>query len=368
MTESEVIIIGGGIAGASLAYFLAPHARVTLLEAEAHAGMHSTGRSAAFFAETYGGPGVQPLTTASKPFLFSPPEAFADGPLVGPRGALHVARDVAALDALEADFAGSGVRVDRLGTAATAERAPMLAAPWCRRALWEPDCMDIDVARLHQGFLTGARRNGARLVHGARVEAIERVAGCWRASTRDAVFAAAIIVNAAGAWADAVAALAGVRPLGIQPLRRTVVVADLGAPPPADLPLVIDAAGTLYFKADAGQMWISPHDETPAPASDVQPEEIDVAVAIDRFETTTVARVRRVVRSWAGLRSFAPDRLPVYGFAPEAAGFFWCAGQGGFGIQTSPAAGAMAAALLLGTPTSPPGVDPERYSPRRFVD
>lgn len=367
MTERfDVVVVGAGIAGASLASFLAPHASVALLEAEDHPGLHSTGRSAAFYAETYGGPAVQPLTTASKPFLFQPPEGFADGPLVMPRGALHVADMPGALDALARDFEGSGVAVERYDAAMIVAKAPLLAADWRQRALWEPDCRDIEVARLHQGFLAGMRQHGGVLRTGAPTRAIAPRAGGWRVETPAGSFDAAVVVNAAGAWADAVAALAGVRPLGITPLRRTMVVADLGTPTDPDLPVVIDAAGSFYFKPDAGMMWISPHDETPVPAGDVQPEELDIAIAIDRFERVTTAKVRRVGRTWAGLRSFAPDRLPVYGFADAAPGFFWCAGQGGFGVQTSPAAGALCASLIAGTPLTSPGVDPERYAPSRF--
>ena len=364
--SARIVIIGGGIAGAGLAYFLAAHARVTLLEAEDHPGLHSTGRSAAFYAETYGGPLVQPLTAASRGFFEAPPPGYGDTPLVSPRGALHIAADAAALDALADDFAGSGVTFERLDAAATTTRAALLAGAWRRHAILEPGCTDIDVARLHAGFVGGARRAGAAIRTSARVERIDSAADGWRIFARGEEFAADCVVNAAGAWADDVATLAGVRPLGIQPMRRTIVVADLGGGVDPALPLVIDAAGELYFKPDAGHMWISPHDETPVAPGDAQPEEIDIAIAIDRFERATTARVRRVVRSWAGLRSFAPDRLPVYGFAPEAPGFFWCAGQGGFGIQTAPAASAMAAALLLGRAVDISGVDPALYGPGRL--
>jgi D-arginine dehydrogenase len=364
----DVVVVGAGIAGASLAWFLSERASVLLVEAEAQPGLHSTGRSAAFFAETYGGPGVQPLTTASGAFLLEPPPGFADGPLVTPRGGLHIAGSDAhgALDDLESAFRASGVAIQRLDAGETGARAPLLAPAWQRAALWEPGCADIDVARLHQAFLAGARRRGTVLAIDARVRAMERSGGRWRVETAAGGFEADVVVNAAGAWADDVAVLAGARPLGVRPLRRTMVVADLGAPVQADLPVVFDVEGSFYFKPDAGMMWVSPHDETPVPAGDVQPEEIDIAIAVDRFETATTATVRRVVRSWAGLRSFAPDRLPVYGFASDAPGFFWCAGQGGFGVQTSPAAGAMAAALITGAAWNAPGVDPERYTPRRF--
>ncbi|MBB4631006.1 NAD(P)/FAD-dependent oxidoreductase [Sphingosinicella soli] len=366
----DVVVVGAGIAGASLAWFLSRQASVLLIEAETHPGLHSTGRSAAFFAETYGGPGVQPLTTASKAFLLQPAAGFAEGPLVTPRGALHIAASDAqgALDRLERTFRATGIAIERLDADAAEARAPLLAPAWRKSAVWDPECTDIEVARLHQAFLAGARRRGAALVTDARVHGLDRSGGRWRIETRAGRFEADIVVNAAGAWADEIAVLAGARPLAVQPLRRTMVVADLGEPVNPDLPVVFDVEGRFYFKPDAGMMWVSPHDETPAPASDVQPEEIDIAVAVDRFEDATTARVRRVARSWAGLRSFAPDRLPVYGFAADAPGFFWCAGQGGFGVQTSPAAGAMAAALITDTAWSAPGVDPERYAPGRFRD
>lgn len=368
MTEHyDVIVIGGGMAGASAAWSICEHASLAILEAEDHAGLHSTGRSAAFYAETYGGRHVQPLTTASKAFLFDPPAGFADAPLVSPRGALHVAAagNAHRIDALAAEFSESGVTVEWLDDDRTAAFAPMLADGWRRRSLYEPDCKDIDVARLHQAFLAGCRKRGAVVHCGAEVRGAVRTRGQWRLSTPRGEFSAPVIVNAAGAWADTVAGLAGVGRLGIQPMLRTMVVADVGAPVKTDMPLVVDAAGTLYFKPDAGQLWISPHDETPCAAADVRPREIDIAIAVDRFERATTVNVRRVVRAWAGLRSFAPDRLPVYGFAPGAAGFFWCAGQGGFGIQTAPAAGRLTAALVLGAGTVDPGVDPDRYAPTR---
>lgn len=360
----DVAIIGAGMAGASLAWFLAPHVRVLLIEGEPQPGYHTTGRSAAFFAETYGGPAVQPLSTASLPFFLSPPDGFTDVPLLGPRGGLHIG-DAAALATIEAEFAGSPVIIEQLDGAATAARCPQLRPEWRESSLWEPDCRDIEVAALHQGFLAGARRAGAELLCDAQVRALTRN-WRWRIETSSGIVEADIVVNAAGAWGDAVAVLAGARPVGLQPMRRTVIVADTDPAPTADLPLVIDASGNFYFKPDAGRLWISPHDETPAPASDVQPEEIDIAVAVDRLENATSFKVRRIERAWAGLRTFAPDRAPVYGFDSQVPGFFWCVGQGGFGIQTAPAAGALAAALLLNRDPGLPGVDPTFYGIARF--
>ena len=364
----DVAIVGAGIAGASLAWALAGKRDVALLEAEAQPGFHATGRSAAFYAETYGGPGVQPLTSASKSFFADPPAGFADRPLTGPRGALHVAASDAGLETVEADFAGSGVTVTRLTSPETTAKLPLLADSWRKGSLWEPGCRDIDVAALHQGYLKGARRNGVAVITGTRFlsAARDRAGRRWRIETGAGTVLADILVNAAGAWADPVAQAAGVAPLGIAALRRTMIVAAIDRPVDPDWPLVIDAGGGFYFKPDAGHLWLSPHDETPAVPGDAQAEEIDIALAVHRFETAMDARVERVVRAWAGLRSFAPDRLPVYGFDASIDAFFWCAGQGGFGIQTAPAAAAMAARLILGEsaedclPASAP------YAPARF--
>jgi D-arginine dehydrogenase len=227
----------------------------------------------------------------------------------------------------------------------------------------------IDVGALHAHYLAAARRAGADLVVGAGLRAAGRQSGGWRLETASGDFAASIVVNAAGAWADTVARMAGVAPIGIQPYRRTMVQLRTDPATPADLPHVADISGHFYFKPEAGgRLWLSPHDETPVDPSDVQPEEMDVAVAIDRFEQVVDWKVAAVERRWAGLRSFAPDRLPVYGFDPAEPGFFWCAGQGGFGIQTAPAGAALAAALLLGKAPDAmvASIDPAIYAPSRF--
>lgn len=355
----DFAIVGAGIAGASLAAGLAPHGRVLLLEAEDRPGYHSTGRSAAFWTESYGGPMVQPLTTASGPFLHA-------GGFLTPRGALTLARtgELAELEMFAAEFRALGVQVDDLDRAALEQRLPGLKAEWVRGA-FEPDCCDIDVAGLHQHWLAAARQGGAELWTRARLERAGQTAGGWTLTLADGRTAqAAILVNAAGAWADPVAECAGVRPLGVQPYRRTVAQLRLADGPPADLPLVLGIDGSFYFKPEAGRLWLSPHDETPSPPCDAAPEELDVAIAIDRFEAVVDWPITRIEHRWAGLRSFAPDRLPVYGFDPERAGFFWFAGQGGFGIQTAPAAADLAVGLLLGRTDGT--VDPVPYAPGRF--
>lgn len=232
------------------------------------------------------------------------------------------------------------------------------------QALLEPTCRDIDVAGLHALYLGRARRAGARLLTSARLVEARREEGRWRLSTTAGTVEADILVDAGGAWSDAVARIAAAAPLGIRPYRRTMVQLRVDPPAPADLPLVIDALGRFYFKPEAGgRLWLSPHDETPCEAGDCAAEELDVALAIQRLEKVVDRKVEQVERRWAGLRTFAPDRLPVYGFAPETPGFFWCAGQGGFGIQTAPAASRLAAALLLGRE---PELDPAPYLAARF--
>jgi len=359
----DVAVIGAGMAGASLAAELAPHVRVLIVEAEDMPGYHATGRSAAFWEECYGGPSVVPLTLASGPFL-------RERGLLSPRGALYVARehDEAAIDAFMARFAGSGVHIDKLGRAALERRVPGIRAGW-GWAIAEPACADIDVAGLHQHYLAAAKGAGAELLVSARIDAAEREGDGWRlAIARGDEARARVLVDAAGAWADAVAELAGARPLGIAPLRRTVVQLRTAPRPPADLPLVLDLAGQFYFKPESGKLWLSPHDETPSVPCDAASEELDVATAIDRFEQVVDWRVEAVERKWAGLRSFASDRLPVYGFDPRRRDFFWFAGQGGFGIQTAPAAARLAAQLLLGLPRDAmtDDLDEALYAPARF--
>ena len=356
------------MAGASLAAELAPHARVLVLEAEDTPGYHATGRSAAFWVESYGGPRVQPLTAASGPWM-------AEAGFLHPRGGLTIARAdrIADLDAFEAAFAASGIRLERWDRAAMAARVPGLRPEWIA-AVYEPDSQDIDVAGLHAHVLARARAGGADIRCRSRLAGAERVAGGWRLTLADGRGAdgtqvtAGILVDAAGAWADEVARIAGVRSLGIQPFRRTMLQLRTDPEPAADMPVVLDIGGSFYFKPESGRLWLSPHDETPCPPCDAAPEELDVALAIDRLQGTVDWRVRQLEHKWAGLRSFAPDRLPVYGFDPAQDGFFWFAGQGGFDIQTAPAAARLASQILLGLPTDTMTrtLDPTLYSPARF--
>ena len=364
----DVAIIGAGIAGASLAWALGEQSRgtlrVALIEMETRPGYHTTGRSAAFWVESYGGPGIVPLSRASRGFFTAPPEGFTPGPLLSLRGGLNIAPpdDVGDLEALAAEFDEGHTAYQRLDAAAL-EAYPILKPEWRTRALFEADSYDIDVAALHQGYLRGVAGCKPTLITDAEVSAVSRDGGIWTLTTRAGPVMATTVVNAAGAWADAVATLAGARPRGLQPLRRTMAVLAIDPPPPADLPVIFDARGRFYFKPDGGRLWLSPHDETPDVAHDVRPDELDLAIVIDQFEQASTARVVRLESSWAGLRTFAPDRLPVFGWDGTVDGFFWCAGQGGFGIQTAPAASQLCAALLLG---QVPDVDPAPYLATRF--
>jgi D-arginine dehydrogenase len=361
----DFAVIGAGMAGASIAAELAAHASVLVVEAEDAPGYHATGRSAAFWEECYGGPGVVPLTLASGAYL-------QEHGFLTPRGALYVGRgeDRAAMDAHIATFAGTGVTIERLTPAQLAAKVPHIRPDWSE-ALHQPACADIDVAGLHQHYLAAGRQRGVELACRARIGGIVREGGAWTiTSEAGQSWRAATLINAAGAWADVVAQAAGVRPLGITPLRRSVAVLRVAPQAPADLPLVLDINGGFYFKPDAGRLWLSPHDEIPSDPCDAAPEEIDIAIAIDRFQNVTDWRIEAVERRWAGLRSFAPDRLPVYGRDPADDGFFWFAGQGGFGIQTAPAAARLGAQLALGQgpDAMTRGIDPARYSPARFAE
>ena len=349
MRSADVLVIGGGIAGASAACHLAGRCRVILLEREAQPGYHSTGRSAALFSETYGNSAIRILTRASRAFYDSAPGDFAEHPILSPRGVLLYAapEEMALFERLWAEAAAEDPGSRRLDAAAIERIVPVLRPERAAAAILEPGAMDIDVHALHSGYLRWLRRAGGEIATDSGVTALARRGGVWHAATPAGDFAAPVIVNAAGAWADAVAGLAGLPPIGLVPKRRTALIV---APPPGiDIrawPLTVDIAESVYFKPESGRLLVSPADETPVPPGDVQPEEIDVAVAIDRLVSATTIVVRRVLRKWAGLRSFVGDKTPVVGFDPLADGFFWLAGQGGYGIQTAEGIARSAAMLI----------------------
>jgi D-arginine dehydrogenase len=368
MTDFDVVIIGAGIAGASLAAELGAGTRTLLLEAEAQPGYHSTGRSAAFWTESYGGPHVQPLTTASGSFLSNPPLEYSTRPFMEKRGALYIgtANDAEAAERLCRDFAGSGVNILPGTISQMRSYIPDLRSEWTM-CLWEAECCHIDVAALHGAYLSQFKRNGGQLLCNARLTKAQYAEGHWSVETRSGTYTARYIVNAAGAWADEVAKMAGVAPIGIKPYRRTIAQIITVPPAPSNSPLVLALDGSFYFKSDsAGRIWLSPHDETLTMPCDTAPEEIDVAMAIDRFQSVADWSVKRVEHKWAGLRSFAPDRLPVIGFDTDNPAFFWLAGQGGFGIQTAPAVAGLSAKLLLGNANVEARINPAFYDPKRF--
>jgi D-arginine dehydrogenase len=374
MSQTGILIAGAGIAGASAAYFLAPHCPVTLIEREDQPGYHTTGRSAALFAESYGNAAVRSLTRASREFLESPPAGFAANPMLAPRGHLVFGRadQSAALDAIAGDFAATGTRVRALSGSRVRELVPALREDHAHRGILDTAAQDIDVHALHQGFLRGARANGARLVTGAELRAAQFSAGRWRVETSAGEFDAAVLVNAAGAWVDQVARACGAGPIGIQPLRRTAIVFECANFAGArDWPMAVDATESLYFRPEAGRFLASPADETPSPPCDAQPDELDVATLLERLQAATNFAVARITSKWAGLRSFVADRTPVAGFDPQQPAFFWLAGQGGYGIQTCPAMGMLAAAQVLGReiPQSlrDEGVASATLDPRRLL-
>jgi D-arginine dehydrogenase len=349
--DSDAIVIGAGIAGTSVAYFMSPRAQVRVLEREAYPGVHSTGRSAALFSETYGPPQVRALTRASRAFLQQPPRGFVENPILTPRGSLIVGptEQAPAIAALyEAIYPlMPSVRLQTSHEIRTS--VPVLEPQFAGIGLWEPEAADIDVNGLHQGFIRGLKSRGGDLVCNVDIRSIERVRDRWHVDTGSQLFRAPLLINAAGAWVDEVAAQAGVAPIGIEPRRRS---AFLFAPPSgiatAHWPFVVAADESFYFKPDAGMLLGSPANADPVRPHDVQPEELDIALAIDRIEAATSLRIDRPTRTWAGLRSFVADGDLVGGFAPDAPGFFWVAALGGYGIQTSAAMGEACANLALG--------------------
>jgi len=371
--EFDVVVVGGGMAGASAAAEIARTRRVVLLERESQPGYHSTGRSAALFSETYGNTIVRALSRASREFLYAPPDGFVEHALVRTRGSLHIARSDQ-LAKLNAFFALPDVAENaRLVDANEAKRiCPLLRDGYAAAAILEPDAADVDVHALHQGYLRQFRARGGVVVTDAGVTALQRTPAKWSVRTMAGEFGAPIVVNAAGAWADEIAELAGLGPLGITPNRRTALLVDAPAGVDVDsLPNTIDVEEQFYFKPDAGKLFLSPADETPSLPCDAQPDEMDVAIAIDRVQQAAAIDVRHVFRKWAGLRSFAPDRSPVIGYDERVKGFFWLAGQGGYGIQTAPAASLLASVLVnegrVPDALAAFGIDEAQVSPNRFA-
>lgn len=371
--SSDFLVVGGGIAGASAGYFLAAHGQVTLLEREAVPGYHSTGRSAALFSEYYGNGAVRALTAASRSFYAAPPPGFRQA-LLSPRGVLALCPHGAEPRFTEVLAAGlaAPTPVRELFPAEAQRYCPVVRPEWFSRAMLKPAAMDIDVDAVHQGFLRGISERGGRVVRSAGVRALTRRGGMWRAVTDAGQFTAGCIVNAAGAWADEIARLAGVAEIGLIPLRRSAcIVAPPAASDVSGWPMVADVTETFYFKPESGRLLLSPADATPVPPGDARPDDIDIATAIDRVQEATTLEIRHVQHAWAGLRCAVRDDTPVIGQDRGEASFVWLAGLSGYGIQTAPAVGQLAAALATGTPPQlgdhNAGIELAGLSPGRFL-
>ncbi len=385
MDSYDFIVVGGGIAGASAGYELAAHGRVLVLERESQPGYHTTGRSAALFVQTHGPSVIRALSRGAKNFFLDPPAGFTEHPLLTARGMLLIGRaDQSAL--LEQNFAQSsrhiaGVR--HLDPKEACTLVPLLKQDYLAGAVLDPEAMDMDVHAIHWGFIRGMRARGGKLVTSAELLSLEHNGGNsgnggsggkvgWISRTAAGDFGAPVVVNAAGAWCDVVGAMAGAAPIGLVPKRRTAFIFD--PPPGADIarwPSVIDVGEKFYFKPDAGKFLGSPADQTPMDPCDVQPDDFDVALAVDRIQRAARIPVAHIIRKWAGLRSFVADGCPVVGYDPRVEGFFWLAGQGGYGIETSPSMGRLTASLALGrgvpSDLAGQGVTEAAVSPARFA-
>ena len=345
----DFIVIGGGISGASAADALAEHGKVALLEAEATPGYHSTGRSAALFTPHYGGTTVRAINTISRSFFTAPPPDICDNPLLSPRGALAIAGP--GLESSLDEMLALSTAADPVSamTASEAHRlAPYMRPEQIAAAAWEPGVTDIDVAALHQGFLRRLRKRGGQLQISFRVQSLQHADGLWTALSGSQSVSAPVVVNAAGAWADEIGKLAGARSIGLTPKRRSAILVD--TPETLDtsaLPVVDFAGQDPYIKPETGRMMVSPGDETPVPPQDIQTDDFELAVLVDWLEQQTTLKVRRIAHNWAGLRSFVSDKAPVVGFDSDRPGFFWLAGQGGYGIMMSPALAQLSKALIV---------------------
>ena len=369
----DFAVIGAGIAGASVASELAKEASVLLLEMEAQPGYHTTGRSAAMFAPGYGPQPIRALTRASTSFFHDPPDGFYTAPLLSPRHVAMIARtdQMATLDAFLSEVSEESA-VEKIDEARLRQIQPLVREGYAQAGILDTRGSEIDVHGLHHGFLNQFRQKGGALLTNAEVLDLNRQSGSWNIATKAGEFDASVIVNAAGAWADQMGAMAGAETIGLVPKRRTALMIDAPEDVAIDhFPLVVDIDEEFYMKPDAGRLLISPANEDPMCPCDVQPEEMDVALCIDRIEKAFDIEVRQIRNQWAGLRSFVADKSPVVGFSAKADGFFWLAGQGGYGIQSSPALARYAAVAALGNEMPQDilqeGLVPESLSPERLM-
>jgi D-arginine dehydrogenase len=369
---ADYLVVGAGMAGAAIAADLSHRGRVVILESEEHAGYHSTGRSAAFFSENYGNALIRALSRASRNFIFEPDGNFTAVPLCRPRLGLYFATHGQLEEMRRFREDPNVLRTTQEITAAEVRsHIPILREDYLTGGILEHGAADLDVDALHQGFIRQARSRSAEIFFDCPVRELRREGGRWIATTPRGAIGAPVVVNAAGAWGDEIATLASVPRIGLEPRRRTALLIPVpGGLSAESWPAAVNIREDFYFKPDAGLLLLSPADEHPCAPCDAQPEELDIAIAIDRFEQATGAQVRQVKRSWAGLRVFTPDRSPVIGFDPSAEGFFWLAGLGGYGIQTAPAVGRLAATLASGEAVPEDimreGVTSSMVSPARF--
>lgn len=347
-TDCDFLIIGAGISGAAAGYELARLGKVLILEAEDAAGYHSTGRSAALFTRNYGPAAVRAVSAVSYDFLKSPPEGFTDQPLLTPRGGMSIAfkGDEKLLDKVLA-LGTDAYPIVEIDLDQAMQYAPLLRPELIGRAVYEADVLDMDVDAIHRGFLKGFAASGGKVLTDHKVTSLHHDGSAWNVVTSKARFRATVVINAAGAWADQLGQLAGAKPIGLVPKRRTAILIE----PPAglalrEMPLVDFAGGEIYMKPTSGKIMASPGDQTPVEPQDIQPDDMDVAVLADWLERHTAISIRRIDHSWAGLRSFVADEVPVVGFDPALKNFFWLAGQGGFGIMMSSALARLSAALI----------------------
>ena len=368
---TDVVVIGGGIAGVAAAAFLAPHGSVEVLEAEPTLAYHTSGRSAALLVEEYGSTGARPLVKAARRFLDAPPPGSVDNPLLSDRAFMWVSGKgtLTTLEERAAIAQAQGADGELMTHEQVITHVPAMRADWIEGGLFEPSAADIDVAGLHQAFVRIARSHDARIHTSSPVTAIERNGGRWMVYSGPKAVSADLVVNAGGAWGDQIAGLAGVAPIGLQPMRRTAFMVA-GSESSSSWPMVVETNEQFYFRPDGAQILCSLAEETPSEPMDARPRMEDVALAIERINEATTLGIRSVNSQWTGLRTFAPDRDLVIGEDPTAPGFHWLVGQGGTGIQTSPAYGELLACLAmdLSLPDhfTTVNVDPERTSPSRF--
>ena len=373
----DVAVIGGGIAGTSVAAELSKDRRVLLLEMESQPGYHTTERSAAVYAAVYGPSPIRALTRASRAFFASPSTSHFDTALFRPRPIMMIARQEQAF-ALDQTIAEVGVMtpVERINESAIRKLNPLVKTGYASAAMLDMSGEDIDVAALHQGYLRQFRYFGGDLRCNATVLGLTHTGRDWQINTGVGEFTVDTIVNAAGAWAEHIGGLAQAESIGLIPKRRTAAIVaaptELAPNTLASLPITIDIEENFYLKPDAGRLLISPADETPSPACDAQPEDMDIALCVERIEQAFDLQVHRIESKWAGLRSFVADKCPVVGYSTTAPAFFWLAGQGGYGIQTAPALARLAASQVLQSPMpediAAEGVDLSEIDPSRLAN